>query len=255
MKSRIMLLVVVATLSLAVNSTLFWVFEHGCNQNVGTAFDVFYWWVVTSATVGYGDIAPMTWQGRIVAMDTIVIGFFIFASFVAIFAELVHEYLERRIKGTAQVEVRNHIVICEYTAIADELIQSLPQCAGLADRDIVIVSDLVVRNPYPKHYFVCGVPISPAALKKANIEYADYVFIFANLRFGDPDVKTLHTASRVMEMNSKAKVFVEMVDPENDLLQHASRPLFAMDSRRLIKYVLQRKMIDPHELMKEIEKS
>jgi len=77
------------------------------------------------------------------------------------------------------------------------------------------------------------------------------VFIFANLRFADPDVKTMHTASRVLEMNSKAKVFVEMVDPRNDLLKYASRPLVAMDSRKLIEYVLKRKMIDPQEFVKE----
>lgn len=255
MKNRIIFLIVVATLSLGINSILFWSYEHGVNPNVKNLFDVFYWWVVTSATVGYGDIAPITWQGRTVAIVTIVIGFFIFASFVAIIAEVVHEYLERHIKGTAMVDAHDHIVICEYTAIADELIQSLPQCPGLADRDVVIVSDLVDRNPYPKHNFVCGVPISPSALRKASIENADYVFIFANLRFGDPDVKTLHTASRVLEMNSKAKVFVEMINSANELLKHAARPLVAMDSRKLIEYVLNRKMIDPHELMKEIEKT
>ena len=67
MKSRVMLVVIVAALSLGFNTILFWTFEHGCNPNVKGAFDVFYWWVVTSATVGYGDIAPMTWQGRIIA--------------------------------------------------------------------------------------------------------------------------------------------------------------------------------------------
>ena len=250
-----MFLVVVAALSLGGNTFLFWTFEFGSNPHVKNFFDVIYWWVVTSATVGYGDIAPITWQGRVVAMETIVIGFFIFASFVAIIAEAVHEYLERRINGTAQINIRNHIVICEYTAIADELIQSLPQSSELANHEVVIVSDLVSRNPYPKHHFVCGVPISPSALKKANIGYADYVFIFANLRFADPDVKTMHTASRVLELNSTAKVFVELVNPGNDLLKYASRPLVAMDSRKLIEYVLQRKMIDPHELMKEIGRS
>lgn len=255
MKNRIIFLIVIAVLSLGINAMFFWSYEHGVNPNVKNIFDVFYWWVVTSATVGYGDIVPVTWQGRIVAIVTIVIGFFIFASFVAIIAEVVHEYLERHIKGTAKVEAQNHIVICEYTAIADELIQSLPQCSGLSGRDVVIVSDLVDRNPYPKYKFVCGVPVSPSSLGKACIEQADYVFIFANLRFGDPDVKTLHTASRVLEMNSKAKVFVEMVNPANDLLKHAARPLVAMDSRKLMECVLNGKMIDPYKMMKETEKT
>jgi hypothetical protein len=109
----------------------------------------------------------------------------------------------------------------------------------------------VNRSPYPQHHFVCGVPISPQVLNRANVKDADYVFIFANLRFADPDVKTIHTASRVLELNSKAMVFVEMVDSRNDLLKYASRPLVAMDSRKLIECVLQNRMIDPEQMLKE----
>lgn len=244
------MLVVVAALSLGVNTVLFWTFEHGSNPNVKDWFDVVWWWVVTSATVGYGDIVPMTWQGRVVGIVSILTGFFIYTSFVALIIEAAHEYLERRIRGTARVKASNHIVICEYTAIADELIQSIPKCPSLAGRDVVIISDLVERNPYPRYYFVCGVPISPASLVKANVAEADYVFIFANLRFADPDVKTMHTASRVLDLNSKARVFVEMVNPENDLLKYASRPLVPMDSRKLIELVLRNKMFDPEELIR-----
>ncbi|MFA6272864.1 MAG: potassium channel family protein, partial [Patescibacteria group bacterium] len=103
MKSRVMLLVVVAAVSLGVSTGLFWMFEHGCNPNVKNMFDAIWWWVVTSATVGYGDIVPVTWQGRVVAIGSILTGFFIYASFVAIIAEAAHEYLERRTRGTAQV--------------------------------------------------------------------------------------------------------------------------------------------------------
>lgn len=245
MRNRIKLLLYVAVVSLTLSTLLFLFFEERVNPAVNNAFDVIWWWVVTSATVGYGDVAPVTWPGKLVGIFTILTGFFIYANFVAIIAESVHGFMERRERGKAQINVRNHIVLCEYTAIADELIQSIPDCPELAERDVVIVSDLVSMNPYHQHYFVCGVPINPAVLNLANTAYADYVFIFANFRFADPDVKTMHIASRVVALAPNAKVFVEMVDMKSDLLKYAPEGVVALDSRELIVSVLRDKKVDP----------
>lgn len=250
MKNKVLLLFCVAVVSFTISTSLFWYFERSANSGLATFFDVVYWWTETSTTVGYGDIVPRTWQGKLVVMFTCVTGFFIFANLVAIIAESVHGYLDRKKMGKCQVKAKNHIVICEYTAIADELVQSLPSHPDFAAREVVIVSDLVQQNPYPQHHFVSGVPINPATLKQANIEYADYVFIFANLRFGDPDVKTMHIASRVRNLNRKATVFIEMVDPKHKLLEHAAKDLIPMDSHELMESVLNQKGIDPSEWMK-----
>jgi hypothetical protein len=110
---------------------------------------------------------------------------------------------------------------------------------------VVIISDLVPRNPYPEHHYVNGVPINPAALRLAGVEAADYVFVFANLRFADPDVKTLHVALRVFDLNPTATVLAEMVDPHNDLLEHAPAGMVVMESRELIRSVLRDRRIDP----------
>ena len=247
MKSRIAFLLTMLAISLTSATSLFWLFEHGRNPNVNNLFDAAWWWLVTSATVGYGDIVPMTIAGRLVGMGTIVTGFLIFTGFVALIMESVHSYLERRERGMAQVACRHHIVLCEYTAVADELIQNLPACKGFAGKEVVIVSDLVTRNPYPQHHFVCGVPINPACLRRANVEHADHVFVFANLRFGDPDIKTVHTASRVRKLNPSATIFVEMVSPASDLLRYGSGSFVPLDSRKLMEAVLAGKPLDPNE--------
>ncbi|MCH8821513.1 potassium channel family protein [Patescibacteria group bacterium] len=49
-------------------------FEADVNPNVSNFFDSFYWSVVTTATVGYGDISPITIGGRIVAMFLMLVG-------------------------------------------------------------------------------------------------------------------------------------------------------------------------------------
>jgi len=245
MKRHILLLAAVALLSVVFCSAGFYWFEAGRQPSVRGLGDVLWWWAVTAATVGYGDIVPQTAGGRWVAVVAMISGVFIYTNFVAMTAEWAHHFLERRIRGEAQVTSRDHILICEYTAIADELIQSIPECPELASREVVIISDLVLRNPYRQHQFVFGVPINPASLRRANVGAAKYVFVFANLRFADPDVKTLHVASRVLHLNPGAMVFVELLNPDSELLGYLRGQVIPMASRQLVESVLRLEKIDP----------
>jgi len=254
MRRRVLLLVTITLVSMLVSTRLFYHFEQAHNPAVKTVWDALYWWGVTAGSVGYGDVVPVTGAGRAVAVFAIMTGFFVFANVIALMAESLHAYLDRRERGKVKLAVRDHIVICEYTSVADEFVQAIPQCPEFAGRPVVIVSDLVERNPYPKHYFVGNVPVSPSALRYAGIEHAAYVFIFANLRFADPDVKALHTVSRVRRMNPDVRVFVELIDPETDLLHDAPPGLVPMDSRELLRIILAGRPLDAwlHQTLQDL---
>ena len=217
---------------------VFWIHEHGVNPNIRTFSDSLWWWFVSSTTVGYGDIAPITPVGRLAGVITIIIGIYCYTNFVAITADSLRGLTNQRQLGTARVEARDHIVICEYTAFADELIQVLPCYPELARREAVIVTDLVQVRPYPQHYFVRGVPISPTALQQANIAEAALVFVFANVRFVDPDLKTLHTVSRIQHLAPRARLFVELNDPNHELARHLGAQLTILPTRALLESVL-----------------
>lgn len=49
-------------------------FEHGINPNVNTFGDALYWAFITVTTVGYGDVTPLTSEGRIISGFLIFIG-------------------------------------------------------------------------------------------------------------------------------------------------------------------------------------
>jgi len=55
-------------------STAYWAFEHGVNPRVNTFGDALYWTFVTATTVGYGDVTPVTSEGRVLAGLVIFVG-------------------------------------------------------------------------------------------------------------------------------------------------------------------------------------
>jgi voltage-gated potassium channel len=55
-------------------ATGFWILEHGTNQGISGFDDALWWAVSTATTVGYGDIAPQTGPGRILASLLMLFG-------------------------------------------------------------------------------------------------------------------------------------------------------------------------------------
>ena len=230
--------------SMLSTTWIFWSFEHGLNPRVQTFSDALWWWFVSSTTVGYGDVAPMTGEGRMVGVVTIIIGIYGYTNFIALTAESLHGMTNQKRLGTAPVKATGHVVICEYTAFADELIHGLARYTELSRREVVILTDLVQVRPYPQHHFVRGVPLSPAALEQANLPAADFVFVFANARFQDPDLKSLHVVARIQKLNPAAQIFVEMIDPHSPLLVHLGTSLTVLPSRDLLESILKNQTID-----------
>ncbi len=244
MRKQIRFLGLLLLISFAATTTLFWTYESGVNPGIRSFGDVIWWWIVSSTTVGYGDIAPHTVQGRIAAAITFIFGIYLYTNFITLTANSVERFVNKDRLGMAQIKAKEHIVICEYTAFADELLQVLECYPELARREVVIITDLVEVNPYPQYHFVRGVPISPAALQQANIQEAAYIFVFANARFQEPDLKTLHTVSRIQKLNKHATLFVEMHKPKSEFTEHLLGPIVVLDSKKLLETVLRHEALN-----------
>jgi hypothetical protein len=247
MRKQIQFLGFLLAASLVTTTLLFWVYEQNINPAITSFYDVLWWWLVSSTTVGYGDIVPITPQGRIAGGITIIVGIYCYTSFIAITVDVLHEMMNKRRLGAIQVKAKEHLVICEYTAFADELLQVLGNYPELASREVVIVSDLVQINPYPQYHFVRGVPISPMALRQANVQEAAYIFVFANVRFQEPDLKTLHTVSRIQKLNRHATIFVEMTKPNADFTHYLNECTIILNSKDLLASILKHQTLDLSE--------
>ena len=68
---------------MVVCSAWLYVAEHGYNKAVDNPFDALWWGVVTLTTVGYGDVTPVTTEGRIAAMALMLLGIGLFGAITA----------------------------------------------------------------------------------------------------------------------------------------------------------------------------
>ncbi len=60
-----------------------YLFEHGSNPGFSGIHDGIWWAFVTMTTVGYGDIVPVTFAGRVVGVVTMVFGIALYSLVIA----------------------------------------------------------------------------------------------------------------------------------------------------------------------------
>jgi voltage-gated potassium channel len=131
-----LLLFIVMTAGIAI-----YVFEETQNPKIVTLFDAFYWALVTISTVGYGDISPVTTEGKAVSMLIIVSGIamisFVTSVIVSAFSEKLDELKENRIIEDLNKNDK-FIIICGYGQMAKMFLR---QEEGLGDAYVIIDKD------------------------------------------------------------------------------------------------------------------
>ncbi len=114
---------------LIVGSSAIYLFEsanHG--GQVHGFFEGIYWALVTLSTVGYGDITPHSFEGRLVTMVLILSGIGVISFFTSIvvsaFQEKLGEVRERQVAGRL-AKLKDYTVICGYGRVGQVVAKHL----------------------------------------------------------------------------------------------------------------------------------
>ena len=69
-----MIIFILSIQCILIAGVLFYALENGDNPQAGNIFDGIWWSVITLTTIGYGDIYPITFGGKILGMILAMVG-------------------------------------------------------------------------------------------------------------------------------------------------------------------------------------
>ena len=112
-----------------IGSTGIYFFEHPTNgEQVSNLFDAAYWSIITVSSVGFGDIAPHTPGGRLVAMALILTGLGVISFFISIivsaFSDRMHDLRENR-TYTELKRYKSFVIICGFGRVGRHIAMQL----------------------------------------------------------------------------------------------------------------------------------
>jgi len=138
--------------------------------------DAFYMTIITITTVGFGEIHPLSSNGRMFTVVLIVLGWGTVAVFAAHFARVIIEseltgLFAKKKMSRRILKMDNHYVVCGFGRIGGSI------CAELEVRDVPFVvleldEDLVALAEQKNYCVVRGDATTDACLRQAGVERA-----------------------------------------------------------------------------------
>jgi voltage-gated potassium channel len=185
------------------------------------------WWgLVTLTTVGYGDVVPVTFMGRLVGVALMVIGFISLSLVTATVASVFIERKFRQEKGLEAIKATQHIMILgwpeEAEALVDQLLKRLSPTIPIVLINKALPEQMdAIKERYPHQgvFYLRGDYSREEILLKANVMEAIKVIILADRQPGETaaqvDQRTLFTALTLKALHAKIRIMAELLRPEN----------------------------------------
>lgn len=229
-REKFLQLSIMALLLVILCGLIFFNLEYrGLSQDINwkQLFDSFWWAVVTMTTVGYGNIVPETFWGKLVSIVLMVGGFLLLSLITAVIASVMVERKIREGKGLEEIKTEKHLVICGWNNFGEEIFYGLDK-EPESFSEIVLVNDLdesqfnEIKYKFQSKINVCYIKgdfTNESVLKRANISDAKVAVILADTSGGNKlenaDERTILATLAVKTLSPKIKVCAEAVKKES----------------------------------------
>ena len=204
-----------------LGSLLEFLMERGSNPAIHSYWNALYMVIITLATVGYGDVVPVTGGGRVTIIIILLFGVVTLSAFITLLATRRAKKTRRRYAGLQDIiKSKGHIVVCGWNPRGRYVINRLKDELEKKHTQIVLLCDLE-ENPVEDDYvfFLRGNPVSEADLQRANVAEARTAILLADESkggsSGDVDARTVLTALTIRDFNPEVKMTAEVLGPEN----------------------------------------
>jgi len=209
-------LLIFASVVIFVSSVLIYVMEaNNPSSPIDTLFEAVYWSIVTISTVGYGDMVPVTFEGRIVALIVITAGIAVLAFTTSLVVSAFTEKLDeiREIKTVEDItKLKQFYLVCGYEDVAQDVVRKLSK----TNKNIIILDDNIERVELAKNDGFTALNYSPGkaeSYKKLHIDFKKQVK--AILCLYENDVENVYTALTIRSLNKEVFILSLLMENSN----------------------------------------
>ncbi|MBA1432273.1 MAG: ion transporter [Epsilonproteobacteria bacterium] len=215
-KFEFLTLGIFAAIVIFISSVLIYVMEgNNPDSPIETLFEAIYWSIVTISTVGYGDMVPVTHEGRFVALLVITAGIAVLAFTTSLFVSAFTEKLEeiREIRTIEDVsKLKKFYLICGYENVAREVARKLSKSGS----DIIVMDENVTRVEIAKKDGFTALNYNPGRVesyKKLGIDIDKNVKAILCLR--ENDIENVYAALTIRSISKDVYILSLLMSDVN----------------------------------------
>jgi voltage-gated potassium channel len=177
-----------------------------------------YWVMTTLATVGFGDYAPVSDQGKAVTICLYITGIWIVSFLIGKIIESVYHIEKLKVGGKMKYTGKNHIILIGWSNKSKAAIYEILSTDKKID---IVIIDTLDKSPIEAErlFYIRGEATNEETLIRANVTKAKGVIIFAeeliqaNYSPKDPllvDGKTLLVATAISSIEEKLNIAIHV---------------------------------------------